>query len=29
MSVADYAVIGNLHEIVPAISAEIRRVTGR
>jgi len=27
--VADYAVIGNLHEIVPAISAEIRRVTGR
>ncbi len=29
MSVADYAVIGNLHEVVPAISAEIRRVTGR
>jgi electron transfer flavoprotein alpha subunit len=29
MSVADYAVIGNLHEIVPAISAEVRRVTGR
>jgi electron transfer flavoprotein alpha subunit len=29
MSVAYYAVIGNLHEIVPAISAEIRRVTGR
>ena len=29
MAVADYAVIGNLHEIVPAISAEIRRVTGR
>jgi electron transfer flavoprotein alpha subunit len=29
MAVADYAVIGNLHEVVPAISAEIRRVTGR
>jgi electron transfer flavoprotein alpha subunit len=29
MSVADFAVIGNLHEVVPAISAEIRRVTGR
>ena len=29
MSVADYAVIGDLHQIVPAISAEIRRVTGR
>jgi electron transfer flavoprotein alpha subunit len=28
MAVADYAVIGNLHEVVPAISAEIRRVTG-
>ncbi len=26
---ADYAVIGDLHEIVPAISAEIRRVRGR
>ncbi|MER3409552.1 MAG: hypothetical protein C4306_05485 [Thermoleophilia bacterium] len=26
---ADYAVIGDLHEIVPAISAEIRRVQGR
>ena len=25
---ADYAVIGDLHEIVPAISAEIRKVTG-
>jgi electron transfer flavoprotein alpha subunit len=29
MSVADYAVIGDLHQVVPAISAEIRRVTGR
>jgi electron transfer flavoprotein alpha subunit len=26
---ADYAVIGNLHEIVPAISAELRRVRGQ
>jgi electron transfer flavoprotein alpha subunit len=26
---ADYAVIGDLHEIVPAISAELRRVRGR
>ena len=26
---ADYAVIGNLHEIVPAISAELRKVRGR
>jgi electron transfer flavoprotein alpha subunit len=25
MGVADYAVIGDLHAIVPAISAEIRR----
>jgi electron transfer flavoprotein alpha subunit len=25
---ADYAVIGDLHEIVPAISAELRRVKG-
>jgi electron transfer flavoprotein alpha subunit len=25
MSAADYAVIGNLHEVLPAISAEIRR----
>jgi electron transfer flavoprotein alpha subunit len=25
---ADYAVIGDLHEIVPAISAEIRKVRG-
>jgi electron transfer flavoprotein alpha subunit len=29
MSVAAYAVIGDLHQVVPAISAEIRRVTGR
>ncbi len=29
MSIADYAVIGDLHQVVPAISAEIRRVTGR
>jgi electron transfer flavoprotein alpha subunit len=28
MSVADYAVIGDLHEVVPAIAAEIRRVRG-
>ena len=28
MSAADYAVIGDLHTIVPAISAEIRRVRG-
>jgi len=28
MSVADYAVIGDLHQVVPAISAEIRRVRG-
>ena len=26
---ADYAVIGDLHEIVPAISAELRKVRGR
>jgi electron transfer flavoprotein alpha subunit len=26
---ADYAVIGDLHEIVPAVSAELRRVQGR
>jgi electron transfer flavoprotein alpha subunit len=25
MGVADYAVIGDLHTVVPAISAEIRR----
>jgi electron transfer flavoprotein alpha subunit len=29
MAVADYAVIGDLHQVVPAISAEVRRVTGR
>ena len=29
MAVADYAVIGDLHQVVPAISAEIRRVTDR
>ena len=29
MGVADYAVIGDLHQIVPAITAEIRRRTGR
>jgi electron transfer flavoprotein alpha subunit len=28
MSVADYAVIGDLHAVVPAISAEIRRRSG-
>ncbi len=28
LSVADYAVVGDLHEIVPAISAELRRVRG-
>jgi electron transfer flavoprotein alpha subunit len=28
LAVADYAVIGDLHEIVPAISAELRRVKG-
>jgi electron transfer flavoprotein alpha subunit len=28
MTAADYAVIGDLHEVVPAISAEIRRVRG-
>ena len=26
---ADYAVVGDLHEIVPAISAELRRVRGQ
>ena len=25
MSVADYAVVGDLHEVLPAISAELRR----
>jgi electron transfer flavoprotein alpha subunit len=29
MSVADYAVIGDLHRVLPAISAEVRRATGR
>ena len=28
MSMADYAVIGDLHQVVPAIAAEIRRVRG-
>ena len=28
MSVADYAVIGDLHQVVPAVSAEIRRRRG-
>ncbi|MCJ7712311.1 MAG: FAD-binding protein, partial [Chloroflexi bacterium] len=28
MSDADYAVIGDLHEVLPAISAEIRRRRG-
>jgi electron transfer flavoprotein alpha subunit len=28
MAAADYAVIGDLHQVVPAISAEIRRRTG-
>lgn len=28
MAAADYAVIGDLHEVVPAISAEIRRARG-
>jgi electron transfer flavoprotein alpha subunit len=28
MAVANYAVIGDLHQVVPAITAEIRRVTG-
>ena len=28
MAVADYAVIGDLHQVVPAISAEIRRAAG-
>ena len=27
-AVADYAVIGDLHEVVPAISAELKRVRG-
>jgi electron transfer flavoprotein alpha subunit len=29
MSVADYAVIGDLHRVLPAISAEVRKATGR
>ena len=28
MTMADYAVVGDLHQVVPAISAEIRRVRG-
>ena len=28
MSIADYAVVGDLHEVVPAISAELRRRAG-
>ena len=28
MTMADYAVIGDLHQVIPAISAEIRRVRG-
>ena len=28
MAVADYAVIGDVHQVVPAISAELRRVSG-
>jgi electron transfer flavoprotein alpha subunit len=28
LAVADYAVIGDLHEVVPAISAELRKVRG-
>ena len=28
MASADYAVIGDLHEIVPAIAAEIRKARG-
>lgn len=28
MAAADYAVIGDLHQVIPAISAEIRRVRG-
>jgi electron transfer flavoprotein alpha subunit len=28
MSIADYAVVGDLHEVVPAISAELRRRQG-
>jgi electron transfer flavoprotein alpha subunit len=28
MTMADYAVIGDLHQVVPAIVAEIRKVRG-
>jgi electron transfer flavoprotein alpha subunit len=28
MSIADYAVVGDLHEVVPAVSAELRRRRG-
>ena len=28
LAVADYAVIGDLHEVVPAVSAELRKVQG-
>ena len=28
MASADYAVIGDLHEVVPAVSAEIRKARG-
>jgi electron transfer flavoprotein alpha subunit len=28
MAAADYAIIGDMHEILPAISAEIRRRRG-
>jgi electron transfer flavoprotein alpha subunit len=28
MTAADYVVIGDLHQVVPAITAEIRRVRG-
>ncbi|MEA2537254.1 MAG: hypothetical protein QOF11_1488, partial [Chloroflexota bacterium] len=29
MARASYAVIGDLHAVLPAISAEVRRVSGR
>ena len=28
MSIADYAVVGDLHEVLPAVSAELRRRRG-
>jgi len=28
MSIAEYAVVGDLHEVVPAVSAELRRRRG-